>query len=111
MPHQSVVIPGVDWQDTFVLAWRMERDRLVFNVLASLSPGHPAYAPPPPSDWTCYRAAELIFDGTRQVTGLKEMEKVRPTVDPDGTADYGNIDSLSRDDDGTFMLSGDFGEV
>jgi hypothetical protein len=111
MLHQPIVIPGVDWQDTFVLGWRQEHERLVFSVLASLWPGHPSYTPPPPGDWTCYRAAELIFDGATNVTGLKEMKDVRPTIDPDGSADYGNIDWFSRNDDGTFTVSGDFGEV
>lgn len=111
MPHQPIVIPGVDWQDSFVLGWRQEHERLVFSVLVSLWPGHPSYTPPPPNDWTCYRAAELIFDRARKVAGLKEMQDVRPAIDADGSVDYGNIDSLARNDDGTFTVSGEFGEV
>ncbi len=36
---------------------------------------------------------------------------MRPTIDPDGSADYGTIDSFMREDDGTFRLCGDFGDV
>ena len=39
------------------------------------------------------------------------MDDVRPTIDPDGSADYGNIDSLMHDDAGTFLVAGEFGDV
>jgi hypothetical protein len=32
-------------------------------------------------------------------------------VDPDGTADFGNIDEFVRDDDGSYIVSGDWGHV
>lgn len=38
------------------------------------------------------------------------LEEVEPTVDPDGSVDYGNIDLLSLYN-GHFKLEGEFGSV
>jgi len=65
---------GVDLNDSWVLSWEETEDNLVFQIEASLWPGHPKYTEPPKSDWTCYR-------------------------------------TLQRNDDGSFLLCGDFGEV
>ena len=111
MPHRSIDIPGVMWDDTFVLGWRVEQDRLVFDVEISLHAGHPSYLPPRPGEWACYRRGQLIFNGARDVQGLRSMSDVRPTIDPDGSADYETIHSFAQEDDGTFLISGGFGDV
>ena len=38
------------------------------------------------------------------------MAEATSTKDPDGTIDYGNIDYLSKKENG-YMLGGDFGDV
>ncbi len=51
-----------------------------------------------------------MFKGVQSIVGLKPIESVPPTTDPDGTTDFGNIDTLSQTESG-FHLSGDFGLV
>jgi hypothetical protein len=55
------VFDGVTLTDTFVLDWKHEGDCLVFTVLASLWPGHPAYESPKPGEWTCYKRGRIVF--------------------------------------------------
>lgn len=110
MSPRPADIPGVMLDDTFVLGWRLDGGRLVFDVVASLQPGHPSYAPPPPLEWACYRRGQSIFEGARDVRGLKPMSDVRPTIDPDGSADYETFDSISQSD-GQFVVCGEFGDV
>lgn len=101
----------VDLNDTFVLSWAVTDDALVFTVEASLWPGHPLYTTPPKADWTCYRKASLSFPGLTQVEGLCSMAESASTTDPDGSIDYGTIDALQKNDDGSYHVSGDFGKV
>lgn len=42
--------------------------------------------------------------------GLKLIESAPSTIDPDGSIDYGNIETLCQTEIG-FNLSGDFGTV
>lgn len=97
--------------DCFVLSWAQRDGGIVFEILASLWPGHPLYAPPPPADWTCYREATLRFPNAARVDGLRSMAETPCSTDPDGSVDYGSIDSLWQADDGSYRLDGDFGDV
>lgn len=102
---------GVDLNDSWVLSWEETEDNLVFQIEASLWPGHPKYRKPPKSDWTCYRKATLSFPQKRRADGLLPMFKVRSNTNPDGSIDYDYIDTLQRNDDGSFLLCGDFAEL
>jgi hypothetical protein len=97
-------------QDTWVLAWRREADRLIFIIEASLWPGHPAYEPPNQGEWTCYKRGKLVFEGVRRIEGLLDQDHVASHTDPDGSRDYGSIDYLDTATDG-FRIAGDFGDV
>jgi hypothetical protein len=66
----------------------------VLAVEASLWPGHPAYEPPPPDQWTCYKPARLVFDGVQAVDGLPDMADVPYCTDPDGSRDFGSLGEL-----------------
>ncbi len=101
---------GVLITDTFVLGWYREADRLVFDVEASLWPGHPAYEPPRPGEWACYKLARIVFDGVRVVEGLSDMERVKSHIDPDGSRDYGSFDELVAEPGG-YHVAGEFGVV
>jgi hypothetical protein len=101
----------VEITDCFVLSWGETDGDLVFTVEASLWPGHPRYTTPPKTQWTCYRKATLRFPGLKHVEGLLPMPKTQSATDPDGSVDYGTIDSLWREDDDSYRLYGDFGEV
>ena len=97
-------------QDCWVLGWRTENDSLVFDIEASLISGHPLYESPKPGEWSCYKTAQIVFSGVREVSGLLPIQSVRATVDPDGSVDYGSIDSISQETNG-FAIVGEFGNV
>ena len=101
---------GIDLNDSFVLSWEQSSDKIVFKLEASIWPQSAYYSKPKPNEHTCYRKATLTFSGTKEVNGLRPMETVKPTIDPDGTSDYGNIDSLIKSSNG-YSIIGEFGAV
>lgn len=105
-------LAGVDLEDSWVLGWRHDpaAGRMTIRLDASLWPGHPAYAAPAPGEHTCYRPAELTFEGVRSVAGLREQADVPGHRDPDGSQDYGSIDGLDRTGE-AFRLAGEMGDV
>jgi hypothetical protein len=107
---QSSELLGIDLQDSFVLSWSVENDWLTFEVEASIWPDSPHYEPPLPDEYTCYKRATLTFHGFDSIEGLKHMEDVRFSVDPDGSRDFGNIDVLEAQGNG-YRVVGDFGDV
>lgn len=98
-------------EDTFVFSWHRTHDLLTFNVLASLLQSHPEASPPTSGDWACYRPAVIQFRGVTSVDGLLPQESVNPTIDPDGTVDYGCIDALALIRPGRYCIAGEFGSV
>jgi hypothetical protein len=104
---------GVDLEDSWVLGWHFEaaRNRLVFDLEASLWPGHASYVSPAPDEHTCYKRALLIFESVANIDGLPTVDTVKPYIDPDGSIDYGNIEGLHHAGGGVYELGGDFGEV
>lgn len=101
---------GVLTTDTFVLGWHKDGDRLVFEVEASLLPSHPEYRPPGPGEWTCYRAARLVFDGVSATDGLPSSAVTPPYADTDGSRDFGSLNELATEP-GVYRLDTDFGIV
>jgi len=101
---------GVMIQDTWVLGWHHEPGRLVFDVEASLWPGHPDYEPPRPGEWTCYKPAQLVFDGVQAVEGLLETAVAPRGTDADGSQDFGSLSELKAEPGG-YVIAGDFGTV
>jgi hypothetical protein len=104
------MLDGVLITDTFVLDWCRDSRRLLFVVDASLRPDHPAWEPPKPDEWACYKPARLIFDDVECVDGLLEPANVPGHTDPDGRHDFGSIDELVSVPNG-FRICGEFGEV
>lgn len=100
----------VDLTDSCVLSWEQSGGDLVFDVEASLWPGHLHYQAPRPNEWTCYKRARLIFPRAVRVDGLLSMNEATSSTDPDGTVDYDCIDFLEQNDSG-YRLVGEFGEV
>ena len=101
----------VDLQDSFVMSWTLKDNRLEFILVASLWPGHAQYEKPKKNEYTCYKDAKLIFFDCDEVKGLMAMENTVSTEDPDGSIDFGNIDSLIEKPNGIFEVIGNFGTV
>lgn len=104
------VFNGIDLNDSFVLDWSYENNRLCFELEASIWPASKYYVEPKLNEYTCYRKAKLQFVNTVSITGLKPKSAVISSTEPDGSIDYGNIDTLQVVDGG-FELTGDFGHI
>ncbi|GAA5003290.1 hypothetical protein GCM10025793_09100 [Lysobacter lycopersici] len=98
-------------EDSFVFGWRRASESLSFNIDASLLQTHPRAMPPSSGEWACYKSGVILFSGVSSVSGLLPQESVRPTLDPDGSADYGCIDDLSVVQPGEYRIAGEFGVV
>jgi hypothetical protein len=108
--RQMEVFKGIDLNDSFVLDWSYENNRLCFELEASIWSESKYYVEPKLDEYTCYRKATLQFVTTVSVTGLKPKSAVMSSTDPDGSIDYGNIDTLQVVDGG-FELTGNFGHL
>lgn len=95
---------GIDLNDSFVLGWQLEGDRLVFDLEISVWPESTHYYTPKD------RKAALVFQGTECIQGLVSMSEARSSTDASGEVDYGNIDELRVRPDGASIV-GDFGTV
>jgi hypothetical protein len=102
---------GIYLEDCFVSSWEEAEDELRICIRASLWPGHPDYTEPKPDEWTCYKDAMLVFLKKTSVSGLPAMDQVDHNIDPDGSIDYGGLNTLSLNPDGTYCLTGGFGQV
>jgi hypothetical protein len=101
---------GIDLNDSFVMGWSFDNNRLSFKLEASIWPESKYYLEPKKEEYTCYRKAVLEFVGVHKVSGLQPIDAVPSSTDPDGSVDYGNVDELIIGD-GTFVVSGNFGTV
>lgn len=101
---------GIDLNDSFVLGWHYEGDRLIFNLEVSVWPESEYYHAPKEGEYTCYRRGTLIFEGVKSIKGLLPMAEARSSTDASGEADYGNIDTLVIRP-GSAQIIGDFGSV
>jgi hypothetical protein len=101
---------GIDLNDSFILSWEQSTEKLTFELIVSIWPESVFYTKPHPNEHTCYRKGTLSFIGIESLVGLASMDSTRYSTDPDGSIDYGNIDSLIKSESG-FNLCGQFGEV
>ena len=108
---------GVDLEDSWVLGWHFNssQNQLVFDLEVSLWQGHEHYDTPLPGEYTCYKRGCLIFDDVTSIHNLLPMDAVKPTIDSNGSIDYGNIEGLRHISEGIYKFGGDvakdFGEV
>lgn len=101
---------SIDMNDSFVLDWLLTETELTFQLEASIWPDSEFYQTPKSNEHTCYKSAELKFSGFSKVTGLKSMSQSHASKDPDGSIDYGNIDTLIKTNIG-YELTGNFGNL
>ncbi len=104
------IFKGIDLNDSFVINWTHEEGQIAFDLEASIWPESEYYQEPIKSEYTCYRKARLKFTKITNYSGLLNTDTAKFSKDPDGSIDYGVIESLSKTDVG-FEVSGDFGIV
>lgn len=105
---QSPTLAGVYLEDSYVLAVVEAPARLTFELLAVLTPEHPAYHDPRPGEHYCYGKGNLVFADAVSIEWLKRTTS--RYVDAAGEEDFGNIDVRTTDGRG-FVIEGDWGEV
>ncbi len=104
------IFKGIDLNDSFILNWTHGKDFLSFEIQASIWPESKHYTKPKPNEYTCYRSATLTFINIKSISGLKLIGETSNSTDPNGSVDYGNIDSLQKTNSG-YDVQGDFGSV
>jgi hypothetical protein len=95
-------------EESYVLGIKAEPGTVTFDMAFVLTPNHPAYSPPPPSETECFRRGTLRLVGVRQLTWTEQGR--RPAVDASGEEDWGHVDSFAWDEN-HFVLTGDFGSL
>lgn len=102
---------GVDVHDTFVQGWRTDGADVVFEMDASIWPGHASYRTPPPSAWACYLRAHLVFPNASEIEGFNVRPEANNAPAVGESSDFGSIDALEEAWGGYFRISGEFGDV
>lgn len=95
-------------EDSFVLNIKETNKELSFTVVIVLLEEHHLYTLPKTNEQYCYKNGKIIFENLKSIKWLHKYD--RPSIDADGTIDYGNIDTFIISQNG-YYLSGDWGEV
>jgi len=74
-----------------------------------LCESHPQYKPPLEGEQYCYKKVILKFPNS-SFSDLRKSN-MSPVVDSDGSHDYGNIDIFYQDEDKSYYMQGDWGNV
>ncbi len=100
---------AVDLNQSFILSWHVESETLVIDIDVNLTPEHPFYEKPRPSEKVCIRPATIEFPLCENIAvdGVATTS-VEATVESLG---HGAIKGLQRHDDGRYEIKGDFGIV
>lgn len=101
-------LAAVYLEDSWVLEVAPSAEGVAIRLEAVLTASHPLYRQPPPDEQHCYRAGWLTVTSNAIDVQLSDR---KPSVDPDGSEDYGNIDSFGTDADGVWEMQGDWGSV
>jgi len=104
------VFAGIDLNDSFVLNWNSGQHNILIELEASVWPESNYYKAPKRGEYTCYRKAIIEVVNAKRVEGMLMQENAVPMIEPDGSEDYGNIDSFSVIN-GSFHFTGAFGNV
>ncbi|MGO4589673.1 hypothetical protein [Paenarthrobacter sp. 2TAF44] len=103
------VLKGLYLDDSYVLDIRASRGLLAITVEFALAPEHTSYSPALAGEQYCYRQGVLVFEGVTELNWTGQLTS-RPSQDPDGSIDYGNIDTLVIDGN-HYTLEGDLGTI
>lgn len=105
------VFSGVDLATSDVRRWNFNDHALIIELRGHLLPNHPAFEKPDQGSAVCCKPARVVFPFPSDARGLREMSEVRFMQSESGTRSYGTIQGLRLEQDGSYLLSGSFGEV
>ncbi|SRR6266542_4473075 len=95
-------------EESYVLGITAEPGRVTFEVDFVLTPHHPEWVAPPPSEVECFRRGTLQLMGVRRLRW--DDQGGPPATDATGERDFGHIDSFKWEHD-RFLLEGDWGSL
>lgn len=101
---------GVDLESSYVLSWSLRGESLLLDLDLQLSPTHPFYEKPRPSQKACIRAALLDFPYCSAVRSAQGDVGESPSAVVSRLA-LGRIAGLAVIADGRYELRGEFGNV
>lgn len=102
-------LAGVVLEESWVLEVAPSAAGLALRIEVRLTPDHPRYGEPALGEMGCYRTGWLWVHSSEPVE--TRLSGTRPTLDPDGASDYGNVDSLVQSSEGAWTLDGDWGHA
>ncbi|MBO9532556.1 MAG: hypothetical protein J7513_06260 [Solirubrobacteraceae bacterium] len=95
-------------EDSWVRDLQVSPMSVRFALELAVTPQHPRYSPFHPGEQYCYLEAVLFFESVTAISWTGRP--ARSNVDPDGSIDFGNIDTLARRT-GQIVVIGEFGEL
>lgn len=95
-------------EDSYLTGVRENAAEISFDLLFVLTEAHSEYQPPVLGEQYCYKHGRIIFEEIATIEWLRR--ELKPSTDPDGSVDYGNIDSFYNHH-GIFELEGEWGKV
>ena len=101
---------AVDLESSYVLSWSLEGESLLLDLDLQLSPEHPFYEVPRPSQKACIRAAAIEFPLCDAIRAGDERRRASPAEVVSRLA-LGRIHGLAVIADGRYELRGEFGNV
>ena len=101
---------GADLTRSFVLFWELESETLMVDIDLFLTPEHPFYEKPRPSEKACIRPAVIEFPFCDRIES-KEMSADTDPATMITKLGHGAIEGLRRLVDGRYEIKGEFGVV
>lgn len=101
---------GIDLEDSWILGWSFNYNELQIEMEFSIWPDSPFYEEPRKDEYTCYKIGKVTFHNIKSIKGFTELEKTQPTINPDGSKDWGCIYGLTKSENG-ITFSTENGEV
>ncbi len=97
-------------EDSYVIniLEKPSKKSIVFSMEAVLTEEHPLYTPAKKGEQYCYTNVDIVFTEINSIQWVEKNNK--PSIDMDGTIDFGNIDVFIVLTDG-YHLAGDWGDV
>lgn len=102
---------GVDLDRSEVVRWHDSESAFVVELRGILTPLHPAFEMPRGGNQDCCKPSRVVFPFPREVAGLRPMREALSQPSEAGATPFGFIQDLLQDVDGSYRMSGPFGEV
>ena len=107
--HEIAGLEHYYFEDSYVLGIHFYPNRIVFDLDVILTERHGLYRVPQPAEQYCFRRARLSFEDIRNISELTLLSV--HSSDITGERDLGNIDNFVEDGQGTYQLSGLWGQA